>query len=153
MFSIINTVIDQNSFGIRDNLKTAILENVKRKVDGKKEDFDKFQKNGRIDKIIKDTLMFDTSQKILAIQFIIDSIDHEITQPHKGNIFSESYTSLKRKRDLLAHVIEVVEEGKTKLKSGNHELEFTDEFCIEIRGSVKTHGVHLDTLLAFISTN
>jgi hypothetical protein len=152
MFAIIATVLEQDSFGIKESLTAQIFANVQSKVNSKKDDFDKYQKNGRIDKVIKDNLMFDTSQKILAIQFIIDSIDHEITEPHKGNKFSESYTELKQKRDLLAHVIEVYEEGKMKLKSGNRELEFTDEFCIDIRIRVRQHGNSLDTILNLITS-
>jgi DNA-binding NarL/FixJ family response regulator len=150
MFSIIQTVIEKNSFGIKEKLAAVIFENVKSKVNSKKDDFDKYLKNGRIDKVIKDNLMFDTSQKILAIQFIIDSIDHELTKPHQGNVFSNSYTELKQQRDLLAHVIEVYEEGKKKLKSGNRELEFTDEFCIDIRVKVKRHGNDLDQILTLV---
>lgn len=151
MRTIIQSVIEKNSFGIKDSLAAKIFENVKSKVTGKKDDFDRFQRNGRIDSVIKDNLMFDTSQKILAIQFIIDSIDHEITTPHKGNVFYNSYSALKQKRDLLAHVIEVYEEGKKKLKSGNRELEFTDEFCIEIRVQIKQHSNNLDEILNLIS--
>ena len=147
MLAIIQSAIQKNSFGVKDTLVAEIFKNVKSKVTNKKEDFDKYQRNGSIDKVIKDNVMFDTSQKILAIQYIIDSINHEITTPHKGNIFSNSYTELKKTRDLLAHVIEVFEEGKKKLKSGNNELEFTDEFCIQIRVKVKQHGKDLDSLL------
>jgi CheY-like chemotaxis protein len=151
MRTIIQSVIEKDSFGIKDSLTTKIFENVKSKVTSKKDDFDRFQRNGRIDSVIKDNLMFDTSQKILAIQFIIDSIDHEITTPHKGNVFYDSYSSLKQKRDLLAHVIEVYEEGKKKLKSGNSELEFTDEFCVEIRVQIKQHSNNLNEILNLIS--
>ncbi len=151
MFAIISTVLEQDSFGIKDKLTSAIFENVKSKVNSKKDDFDKYQKNDRIDKVIKDNLMFDTSQKILAVQFIIDAIDHEVTKPHQGNKFSDSYTALKQKRDLLAHVIEVYEEGKMKLKSGNSELEFTDKFCIDIRIKVKQHSLSLEEILTVIT--
>ncbi len=150
MLKIINTVIEQNSYGLKDKLITTIFANVKSKVNNKKDDFDKYERNARIDKIVKDTLMFDSSQKILATQFIIDSIDHEITNPNKNNVFSHSYSELKQKRDLLAHVIEVFESGKKKLKSGNNELEFTDEFCIDIRIKVRQHSNKLDKILDLI---
>jgi hypothetical protein len=151
MLAIINKVLEQNSFGIKDVLVSKITENVKSKVHSKKDDFDKFHKNKRVDKIIKDNLMFDSYQKILAIQFIIDSIDHEITKPHKGNVFSTAYQELKKTRDLLAHVIEVSEGGKTKLRSGENEFEFTDEFCVDVRLKVKKHSSHLDSLLVLIT--
>lgn len=150
MFEIIATVLEQDSFGIKEGLTAAIFANVRTKVNSKKDYFDKYQSNGRIDKVINDNLMFDTFQKILAIQFIIDSINHDITMPHKKDKFRESYTELKQKRDLLAHVIEVHEEGKMKLKSGNRELEFTDEFCIDIRIQVKQHGKNLEEILNLI---
>ncbi|RXK60663.1 response regulator [Lacibacter luteus] len=150
MLSIINTVISTNSFGIKDSLTQKIFENVQSKVSSKKDDFDRFLRNNRIENVIKDNIMFDTSQKILAIQFIIDSIDHEITHPHKGNQFSTSYSELKQKRDLLAHVVEVYEDGIKKLKSGNRELEFTDEFCVDVRVKIKGHSTNLGQILSLV---
>lgn len=151
MMNIIQTVIEQNSFEIGNNLVPFIFDSVSKKVNLKKSQFDVFFKNQNINQVLKDSLMFDTSQKILAIQFIIDSIDHDITAPHKGNEFSKSYTELKQKRDLLAHVIEVYEDGRTKLKSGNRELEFTDEFCIDIRIRVKRHADNLEDILSILT--
>lgn len=152
MFQIIQTVIQKDSFGIKDSLEAAIYKNVGSKVEEKKKTFDKY--NGkRLDKIIGDPLMFDSHQKVKCIQYIIDFINHEITNPHKNQVFENNYTELKKKRDLLAHVIEVFEDGKKKLKSKNYEFEFTDEFCVEIRIKVKQHGKDLDDLLGLINSN
>lgn len=151
MMDIIQTVIKRNSFEIRNDLVSFIFESVSKKVIQKKSKFDSFSKNKNINQVLKDTLMFDTSQKILALQFIIDSVEHEITSPFKGNVFSDSYSELKRKRDLLAHVIEVFEDGRTKLKSGGHELEFTDEFCVDIRVQVKKHAGSLENILSILN--
>ncbi|WP_199140903.1 hypothetical protein [Pedobacter sp. ASV12] len=149
MSSIISAVLEKNTAGIGDKLTEFIYQNVGSKVKEKKDKYDRYT-GKRIDKIIGDNLMFDASQKILAIQFIIDSIDHELMVPHKNNVFSSDYTVLKQKRDLLAHVIEVYENGKKKLKSGNRELEFTDEFCVEMRVKIKQHGISLNQILTLI---
>lgn len=153
MLSIIKAVLEKDSFGLAKPLAARIFKNVNSKVTSKKDDFDKFQKNARLDKVIKDPVMFDSFQKIQAIQFIYDSIDHEITTPHKGDSFSVSYQELKRTRDLLAHVIEIYEDGRTKLKSGESEFEFTHEFCIEIRLKVKKHGLNLNSLNTLIANS
>ena len=116
MADIIRTVIEKNSYGFKDDIIAFIYENVEKKVSSKKKDFEKYKLNGRIDKVTKDTLMFDSYQKILCIQHIIDLIDHEIMVPHKNKMFEEGYTEIKRKRDLLAHVIEVYEEGEKETK-------------------------------------
>jgi len=149
MFNIITGVLEKNNAGIGERLESFIYQNVEKKVNEKKVKYEKYA-GKRIDKIIGDNLMFDASQKILAIQFIIDSIDHEFMVPHRNDAFSKDYTELKQKRDLLAHVVEVYEEGKKKLKSGNRELEFTDEFCVQMRVKIKQHGINLNQILALV---
>ena len=98
MLEIINSAMGLNLFGIKDNLIERIYTNVESKVTNKYTTFNKWKKNSRIDLIIKDNLMFDASQKILALQFIIDSIEHEILTPHKNDVFSNSYSELKQKK-------------------------------------------------------
>jgi hypothetical protein len=53
---------------------------------------------------------------------------------------------MKKQRDLLAHVIEEYVDGKKVLRSGNKELEFTDDFCKEMRLQLRTHSKNLDDL-------
>lgn len=150
MLKIITEVITKNIKNVSNEVIVTIFSNVEKKVRRKKEDFDKYYKNQNIGRVIKDPVMFDSSEKIKAIQFIIDCIDHETTIPHKNDIFLNSYTKLKQTRDLLAHVIEVYVDGRKTLRSGDNEIQFTDEFCIEMRTKVKTHSTELDNILRMI---
>jgi hypothetical protein len=150
MLSIIEHILTVNTLSLKDKLTQHIFDNVQAKVNSKQKDFESLLRKGRIDKLIKEPVMFDSYQKILAIQFIIDSIDHELTRPHQKDQFKNSYGALKKKRDLLAHVVEGYEGGKRILKSGNHELDFTDDFCIKIRVDIKAHGKQLDEILVMV---
>jgi hypothetical protein len=146
MVKIIKLIVEKDVFGIREGLVNKIFESVGSKVNGKKNDFEKFLKNGNISQVIKDNLMFDTSQKLLAVQYIIDKMDHEIAAAHKDGVFSTEYTKVKQQRDLLAHVVEEYVAGKKVLKSGNRELEFTDDFCKEMRLQLRVHSQNLNDI-------
>jgi CheY-like chemotaxis protein len=150
MFQIIAATLEKNINGISVDVKKFIFDSVGKKVSGKKEAYDSCVRNDNINKVIKDNVMFDTSEKIKAVQFIINAIDHELTIPHRPDIFSTNYSTLKKTRDLLAHVIEDIKDGKKVLRSGNNELEFTDEFCFKLRTDVKKHGADLSGILELI---
>lgn len=150
MFQIIAGVLERNIGGISQSVIDSIFESVGKKVNGKKDAYDHCLKNANINKVIKDNVMFDSSEKIKAVQFIINSIDNALTNPHKPDVFSNEYTVLKKTRDLLAHVIEDVKEGKKILRSGNKELEFTDEFCLGLRTEVKKHSSNLQNILQLV---
>jgi len=143
-------VLDKNVNNISAKVAETIFTNVGKKVADKKEDFEKYQKNNNINRILKDNVMFDSSEKIKVVQFIIDSIDHELTAPHKNSVFSEGYSALKKTRDLLAHVIEDIKDGKKILRSGNQEIEFTDELCVDLRFKVRKHNNDLDSILRML---
>lgn len=145
MFDIINKVIGDNTNGIGEKLSGSIFENIGSKVGQKKDKFDKYY-GKRIDKIINDHVLFDTSEKIKAIQFIFDSIDHDVTVPHKNDVFKTNYSEITKKRNLLGHETPLPVDGKIIVGTGEHSFEFNDEFCIEIRKKVKKHGEDLREL-------
>jgi len=151
MFEIIKAALDKNAFGIRDSLVKQIFENVNGKVSGKKTDFDTFYGNQNINRVLKDTVMFDVSEKTKAVQFIIDSIEHEITTPYKNDGFKISYSEITKKRNLLGHETEAPVDGKIIVGNGEHAFEFNDEFCITMRKKVKKHGDDLNEILVFIA--
>jgi hypothetical protein len=152
MFDIIKTVLDKDAFGIRNNLVKQIFENVNGKVTGKKTDFDTFHGNQNINRVLKDTVMFDASEKIKAVQFIIDKIEHKITTQYKNEVFKTDYSAITKKRNLLGHVTQKSDEGKIMIGTGEHAFEFNDEFCIEMRRKVKKYGNDLDKLLELINS-
>jgi CheY-like chemotaxis protein len=146
MLKIIKLIMEKNVFSIRDGLIQRIFESVGSKVNGKKDDYEKFLRTGNINQVIKDNLMFDASQKLIAVQYIIDKMDHKIAGAHKNGVFSTEYTKVKQQRDLLAHVVEEYVAGKKVLKSGNKELEFTDDFCKEMRLKLRVHSENLNDI-------
>jgi hypothetical protein len=151
MFEIIKTALDKNAFGIRDNLVKQIFENVNGKVSGKKSDFDTFLGNQNINRVLKDNVMFDASEKIKAVQFIIDSLEHEITAPYKKDGFKTGYSEVTKKRNLLGHETQAPVDGKIIVGTDEHAFEFNDDFCIVIRKKVKKYAEDLNTILSFIT--
>jgi hypothetical protein len=149
MFEIITKVLEKNTAGIGEKLIASIFENVNSKVNEKKDKFDKY--NGkRIEKIVTDNVMFDTSEKIKAVQFIIDSVEHKVTAPYKKDVFKISYSEITKKRNLLGHESQETNEGKVIIGTGEHAFEFNDDFCINIRRKVKKHADDLGQLFDLI---
>lgn len=151
MFEIIQTVLSRNPNGLGEKLSFIIFENVSSKVGEKKEKFEKY--NGkRIDKILSDNVMFDSSEKTKAVQFIIEAIEHEITTPHKNDSFKTSYSEVTKKRNLLGHETNKPIAGVITVGSGGSAFTFDDDFCVDIRRRVKKHGDDLDKLLDLVSS-
>lgn len=152
MLEIIYKVLEKNTSGIGEKLVASIFENVNIKVTEKKDKFDKY--NGkRIEKIVTDSVMFDTSEKIKAVQFIIDSIDDMVTIHYKNDAFKTSYSEITKKRNLLGHETQLPVEGKIIVGTGEHAFEFNDEFCVDMRKKVKKHSGHLESILNLIIGN
>jgi hypothetical protein len=149
MFEIITKVLEKNTGGISEKLIASIFENVNSKVTEKKDKFDKY--NGkRVEKILADNVMFDTSEKIKAVQLIIDIIDHKVTSPYKNDGFKTSYSEITKKRNLLGHETHAPVDGKIIVGTGEHAFEFDDEFCVNMRKRVRKYGNDLEMLLQLI---
>ncbi|MBP1640472.1 MAG: hypothetical protein H6Q17_2055 [Bacteroidetes bacterium] len=147
MFEIVSTTLDKNSFELRDKLTETIISNVEKKVKSKSKVFNKYQSQGKIEKIITDPLMFDACEKLKAVQYIFEKVDHEIANKHKSNSFAESYGKIIKKRNLLGHETPKEIDGKKLIGSGANEFEFNDDFCNEIRKEVRKHSSDLDFFL------
>lgn len=147
MYEIISTTLDKDSFELRDKLKETIVENVKKKINSKNKAFLKYQSKDEVEKIIKDPLMFDACEKLKALQFIFEEVDHEVAIKHKSNGFADSYSKIVKKRNLLGHETPREIDGKKILGSGVNEFEFNDDFCVDMRKDVRMHAADL---LAFL---
>lgn len=147
MYEIISTTLDKDSFELRDKLRETIVENVKKKIDSKSKAFLKYQSKGEVEKIIKDPLMFDACEKLKALQFIFEEVEHEVANKHKSNGFADSYSKIVKKRNLLGHETPREIDGKKILGSGVNEFEFNDDFCVDMRKDVRKHA---SDLLAFL---
>ena len=147
MLEIIKAVLEKDALGIRNNLTEHIFDNVNSKVTGKKADFDNYNGNKNINRVLKDTVMFDASEKIKAIQFIIDFIEHEIATPYKNHTFKTNYSAITKKRNLLGHETQKSDDGKIMVGTGEYAFEFNDEFCIDMRKKVKKYSEDLNGIL------
>lgn len=150
MFEIISTTLAKNSFELGEKLKETIVANVEKKINSKTKSFLKYQSKGKVEKIIKDPLMFDACEKLKALQYIFEEVDHEIANKHKSNGFSDSYSKIIKKRNLLGHETPREVEGKKILGSGLYEFEFNDDFCVDMRKNVRSHATDLDAFLTDI---
>lgn len=129
---------------VKEIVTRGIFEEVGKQVSSKKTSYDKYFRNNRIEKIIADNVMFDANQKAIATQLIINQLNHNDIVHLKEQIFFNSYKGeVIKVRNDFAHVIEIFEDGRRKLKSKSSEELFTDERCIEIR---KTLIRHIDNI-------
>lgn len=148
MLEIISTTLDKNSFELKDKLTETIISNVEKKIKEKIDKFEKYRSKGKIEKIIKDPLMFDATEKLKATQYIFDEVDHCVANKYKSNGFSDSYGKIIKKRNLLGHETPIDVGGIKKLGTGVNEFEFNDEFCIEIRKDIRKHTNDLKDFLS-----
>ncbi|MCI1779063.1 MAG: hypothetical protein LKI53_03805 [Bacteroidales bacterium] len=147
MMEIISTTLNNNSFKLKDKLKEKIISNVENKIKEKNKKFNHYQANDDVEKIIKDPLMFDASEKLKATQYIFEEVDHDIANKYKSNGFSDCYEKIINKRNLLGHETPKDIEGKRMLGSGESQFEFNDDFCIEIRKKVREYANDLTVFL------
>jgi CheY-like chemotaxis protein len=147
MLKIIQLIITKNAFGLRDELTENIFTNVRCKVNGKKNNFDGYDRNRNVNNVMKDSVMFDAFEKLKVIQFIFDSVDHLIAQAYKNDKFKVSYSEITRRRNLLGHETQNLNGGRITIGTGDAAFEFNDDFCIDMRKKVKKHGDDLDEFL------
>lgn len=147
MNDIIELVFAKHPAELQKSLAAKIFGEVGSSVKEKSEKFGKWSKTLDMGKLTNDTLMFDASKKIAAIQHILDNVNNDAFIPHRENKFSEAYRAeVSENRNIFAHVTVVVEGTKKKLVSRKKEIEFTDEFCIDVREKLKKHNSLLDEI-------
>lgn len=147
MGEIIELILKKHPKEISDSVVKKIFDDVNSSLSEKQDNFNKWAKTANIDKLMKDTLMFDASKKVSAVQHIIDIIESEALKSHKGNIFSNSYKEdVTMKRNILAHVKVETIGNKKILKSKSSKIEFTEEFCYEIRTKLKKYTQQLNEM-------
>ena len=143
MLEIVKSFYERNIFSEESKKRVTekLFEQVKIQVESKKKNFDKHLRTNRIDNLIKDNVMFDTSKKAYAMQCIIDEIESDDINHLKTGVFLNPYeVEVIGVRNNFAHIIEVIEEGVKKLKSRSTEEVFSDERCAEIRKNLTKHS-------------
>lgn len=153
MNDIIDLIFSKHPTELQKSLAKKIFDEVASSIKEKNSKFEKWGKSLDLQKLMKDTLMFDASKKIIAIQHIIDSVNHDTLLPFRENKFSESYKiDISENRNIFAHVTVVTDGSKKKLVSRNKEIEFTDDFCIEVREKLKKHSTLLAEIYRLLDT-
>lgn len=143
MVHIISSFYRSASAELKAPVTASIFESVEQSVNEKKEKFDDYRAKDKIEKVFKDSLLFDTSKKAIAVQQIINLLTDNRIDHLKGVQFIDSYKKdVIAVRNNFAHVSVIIEDGVKKLKSKTEEV-FTDERCVEIR---KTLIKHLDDI-------
>lgn len=146
MRDIIEIILKGKNVDAKSKLIEKIFNDVESSVNEKSKKFGKFKEKSLIDKLMNDTMMFDANKKINAIQLLFDIINTEFSDEYKGDKFIKSYSDeINYYRNIFAHVKVVIDEnGKKKLMSKNNEIEFTPEFCQDIRKKLIKYGTLLN---------
>lgn len=153
MLEIVHAFYEKFPVDLHESVSKGIYEEVGRIVESKKKNYDKYFKNGRIDNVIKDNLLFDAHKKAVATQLIIDQLTDERIVGLKGKVFFDAYNNdVISVRNHFAHVVEVIEEGIRKLRSKSSEEVFTDERCIEIRKSLIKHLENIELVRSILQS-
>ncbi len=151
MHEIIQVILQKYPQDIHNPLIDKIFKEVGSSIKEKSEKYTKWEKARNISKLMGDTLMFDASKKLGAVQHIIETIEHDIFHPHREGKFAESYKGeIGETRNVFAHVSVVVEEGVKKLKSKNKEVVFTDQYCKDVRDTLRKYTTLLDQIKSII---
>jgi len=140
MVEIIHIILEKHPQELQSALVDKIFQDVGSSVKEKSEKYAKWLESKDISKLLGDTLMFDSAKRLSAVQHIIEVIDHEILNDHKKGKFSERFKQeVGEARNIFAHVVLILEGGVKKLKSKSKEIVFTDEYCSDVRKSLRKH--------------
>lgn len=102
---------------------------------------EQYKTKNRFDKVIKDPLLFSSSQRANAIEEIIAIIGCE-------NFIVDFKNEIIKVRNDFAHAVLVKDEktGREYFKDKNNDVCFNEEKCVEIRKNILKHKGNLDEL-------
>jgi CheY-like chemotaxis protein len=121
-------------------IKSSIFDEIISFYERKFKDITKFKKNGRIDKVINDPLLFSFSQRANTLSAIINQNDLD-------NFIDDFKTSVIKVRNQFAHaVLEQDEFGNDIFRNKSENIIFNDELCKKIRENIIEHKNNLDDL-------
>ncbi|WP_350292375.1 hypothetical protein [uncultured Croceitalea sp.] len=121
---------------VKESLFDEIISFYKRKF----EEVSKYKKNGRLDKVLNDPLLFSFSQRANTLKSIIEEV--------KFDDFIEDFKqSVIKIRNQFAHsVLEVNAEGIEIFRNKSEDITFDAELCKQIRLDIIKHKENLDKL-------
>lgn len=138
--TIIKSIVVKYLETLDDNNKQNLLEDILSSIErNATEKYNKVKSN-KINDILRDNILFDSSQKIKALGKILTKL--------KLTDFSDDYTNdIISNRNKLAHA-ELIknDQGKDCFKSKNNEIIFDEEFCKNIRKNLISYREKIENL-------
>lgn len=136
-FDIITEYLEKTD---NSEIKSSIFDEIIAFYERKFKAITKFKKNGRIDKVINDPLLFSFSQRANTLSAIIN-------QNGLDNFIEDFKNSVIKIRNQFAHaVLEQDEYGNEIFRNKSEDIIFNDEFCKKIRENIIKHKNNLEIL-------
>ncbi len=121
---------------VKESLFEEIISFYKRKF----EEISKYKKNGRLDKVLNDPLLFSFSQRANTLKSIIEEVEFD-------DFIEDFKQSIIKIRNQFAHsVLEVNAEGIEIFRNKSEDITFDAELCKQIRLDIIKHKENLDKL-------
>lgn len=138
--TIIKSIVVKYLETLDDNNKQNLLEDILSSIERNATKKYNKVKSNKINDILRDNILFDSSQKIKALGKILTKL--------KLTDFSDDYTNdIISNRNKLAHA-ELIknDQGKDCFKSKNNEIIFDEEFCKNIRKNLISYREKIENL-------
>lgn len=121
---------------VKESIFGEIISFYKRKF----EEVSKYKKNGRIDKVLSDPLLFSFSQRANTLKSIIEEINFD-------DFIDEFKQRVIKIRNQFAHsILEINEDGIEVFRNKSEDITFDEELCKQIRLDIINHKENLDSL-------
>ncbi|RFC55821.1 response regulator [Brumimicrobium aurantiacum] len=121
---------------VKESIFDEIISFYKRKF----EEVSKYKKNGRIDKVLNDPLLFSFSQRANTLKSIIEEINFD-------DFIDEFKLRVIKIRNQFAHsILEINEDGIEVFRNKSEDITFDEELCKQIRLDIINHKGNLDSL-------
>lgn len=140
MLEIVSDYIDamgDNAQAVKNRVLDDLIAFHKEKL----EKSEHYKKNDRFDKVVKDPLLFSSSQRASAIDEIATAVGCE-------NFIVDFKKEIIKVRNDFAHAVFTKDEetGREYFKDKNEGIDFNEEKCIEVRKNIRKHKANLDKL-------
>lgn len=146
--------IETCSNEIKNSIAEPIFDEVEISIREKKDKHSEWRPTYNLKKLVKDNVLFDANKKAIAIQAIINQLNHPDLSHLIGESFIISISEIFSVRNKFGHCkVEINESGIRVLKSAPPVEEFTDQNCIEIRKKLITHIEIVEKVHSILSTN
>lgn len=134
---VIEKKYEENLFAIKE----VLFMDIEKFLNEKTSDILKYKKNDNLNQLMKDTVLFSASKKILAMKKILEILGEKD--------FSDEYLNeIINMRNKFAHS-ELIDDKENKRKYFQHKedgITFDDALCKDIRRNIHKHKKNLDDL-------